>query len=90
MTTVGNTAALILSADDLIALIREEVARVLRESVDISSFTSSAPRLLSDLKVHSCFFFKQLAFYSESPDAVITLKPPVAIRRRWTTGCCPK
>lgn len=56
MTSVGNTADLILSADDQIALIKEKVDRILRESVDISSFTLSDPRLLPDLKVHSCFF----------------------------------
>lgn len=89
MTSVGNAADLILSADDQIALIKEKVDRILRESVDISSFTLSDPRLLSDLKVHSCFF--QLTFNSESDDADDDYpKAPVAIRRRWTTGCCPK
>lgn len=52
MTSVGADAELILSADDQIALIQEKVDRILRESVDISSFTLSDPRLLSDLKVH--------------------------------------
>lgn len=55
MTSVGSTADLILSADDQTALISEKLDHVLRESVDISSFTLADPRLVSDLKVHLCF-----------------------------------
>ncbi|XP_037606336.1 nesprin-2-like isoform X2 [Sebastes umbrosus] len=43
MTSLENTA-------DLMALITEQLDRIVRESVDISSFTLADPRLLSDLK----------------------------------------
>ncbi|KAG8011392.1 Nesprin-2 [Nibea albiflora] len=50
MTSVENTANLMESADDQMTLIREKLDQILRESVDISSFTLTDPRLLSDLK----------------------------------------
>ncbi|XP_031717653.1 nesprin-2a isoform X2 [Anarrhichthys ocellatus] len=43
MTSLENTA-------DLMALITEKLDRIIRESVDISSFTLADPRLVSDLK----------------------------------------
>lgn len=46
---------MILSADDQIALITEKLDRILKESVDISSFTLADSRLVSDLKVLQCF-----------------------------------
>lgn len=56
MASLQNAADLMASADDQMALITEKLDQILRESVDISSFTLAAPRLVSDLKVHLCFF----------------------------------
>lgn len=50
---------MILSADDQVALITEKLDRILKESVDISSFTLADSRLVSDLKVLQCFFFSE-------------------------------
>ncbi|KAM9339272.1 nesprin-2a [Symphorus nematophorus] len=50
LTSVGKTADVMESADDQMALITEELNRILRESVDISSFTLADPGLVSDLK----------------------------------------
>lgn len=49
-----------VSADDQIALISEKLDRILRESVDISSFTLADCRLVSDLKVLPCFYSKMM------------------------------
>lgn len=41
---------------DLMALVTERLDRLIRESVDVSSFTLADPRLVSDLKVHLCVY----------------------------------
>lgn len=56
MTCLENTADLIESADQQMALITEKLDQIIGESVDISSFILADPRLVSDLKVHLCFF----------------------------------
>lgn len=61
MTSLGKTADVIVSADDQIALITEKLDRILRESVDISSFTLADSRLVSDLKVLPCFYLKMIS-----------------------------
>ncbi|XP_044023969.1 nesprin-2 isoform X2 [Siniperca chuatsi] len=50
MAFLENTADLMESADDQMALITEKLDLIIRESVDISSFTLADPRLVSDLK----------------------------------------
>lgn len=60
MTSLRKTADMIVSADDQIALITEKLDRILRESVDISSFTLADSRLVSDLKVLLDAFFKKM------------------------------
>lgn len=56
MTSVENTTDLMESAEDQMEMITEKLDRILRESVDISSFNLADPTLLSDLEVHlSCF-----------------------------------
>ncbi|XP_035534355.1 nesprin-2 isoform X4 [Morone saxatilis] len=50
LTSLDNTAVLMKSADDQMALTTEKLDRILKESVDISSFTLADRRLLSDLK----------------------------------------
>ncbi|KAF1376843.1 hypothetical protein PFLUV_G00215650 [Perca fluviatilis] len=50
MTSLEKAAVLMESADDQMALITEKLERIIRESVDISSFTLADPRLVSDLK----------------------------------------
>ncbi len=53
---MGKTADLLVSADVQMTQITEKLNWILGESVDISSFTLSDPRLVSDLKVSLCFF----------------------------------
>lgn len=60
MTSLEKAAVLMESADDQMALITEKLERIIRESVDISSFTLADPSLVSDLKVLYIYFFKQL------------------------------
>ncbi|XP_076613023.1 nesprin-2a [Chaetodon auriga] len=50
MASLETTADLMESADDQLTLITEKLDRILRKSVDISSFTLADPRLISDLK----------------------------------------
>ncbi|KAI3363656.1 hypothetical protein L3Q82_001281 [Scortum barcoo] len=50
VTSLQNTADLMESADDQIALITEKLGGILSEPVDISSFSLADPRLISDLK----------------------------------------
>ncbi|XP_035851599.1 nesprin-2 [Sander lucioperca] len=50
MTSLEKAAVLMESADDQMALITEKLERIIRESVDISSFTLADPSLVSDLK----------------------------------------
>ncbi|XP_078030046.1 nesprin-2a isoform X4 [Epinephelus lanceolatus] len=50
MTCLENTAELMESADDQMALIKGKLDRIIRESVDISSLTLADSRLKSDLK----------------------------------------
>ncbi|XP_059211817.1 nesprin-1 [Centropristis striata] len=50
MTCLEKTADLMESAEDQMALIAEKLDRIIRESVDISSFTLADPRLISDFK----------------------------------------
>lgn len=55
MASLESTADLMESADDQMALIIQKLDKIIREPVEISSFTSIDPRLLSDLQVHFCF-----------------------------------
>ncbi|XP_042359998.1 LOW QUALITY PROTEIN: nesprin-1-like [Plectropomus leopardus] len=50
MTSLENTVDLMESADDQMTLVMEKLDCIIRESVDISSFTLADPRLVSDLK----------------------------------------
>ena len=50
-----NTADLMESADGHMVLITENLERIVRESVDISSFSLTDARLESNLKVHPDF-----------------------------------
>ncbi|KAL7388816.1 hypothetical protein ABVT39_021245 [Epinephelus coioides] len=50
MTCLENTAELMESADNQMALIKGKLDRIIRESVDISSLTLADSRLKSDLK----------------------------------------
>lgn len=55
MTSLENTADLMESADGHMVLLTENLQRIVRESVDISSFSLTDARLESDLKVHPGF-----------------------------------
>jgi len=51
---------------DLMATITEQLDRIIREPVDISSSTVADSRLISGLKVHLCIFSNNYHFNLES------------------------
>lgn len=51
---------MIVSEDDQIALLTEKLDRILRESVDISSFTLADSRIVSDLRVLPFLYLKMI------------------------------
>lgn len=67
MTSLENTADLMESADDQLTVIAEKLDRILRESVDISSFTLADHKLVFDLKV-------QLYFFQTIDTLILTMK----------------
>ncbi|XP_034756192.1 nesprin-2-like [Etheostoma cragini] len=66
MTSLEKAAVLMESADDHMALITEKLERIVRESVDISSFTLADPRLVSDLKEVDDRLLSEMRKLSES------------------------
>lgn len=56
MMSLGTTADTISSADDQLAQIARKLDGLLKEPVDVSSFTLTHGSLLSELKVQICYF----------------------------------
>lgn len=81
VTSLEKSASLMESADETIALISQKLNVIVREPVEVSSFTLADPSLLPGLKVNLCF----LSYENENVQTFV-LFLDVSLRS-WTTGC---